>query len=152
MGHTFGNVLGINSEGLNEKIRKLIPGYMVMGQEGMAEMGEMGMAVPPNSLPMVGARGPHDYITMGGMFTLLKVRQELPDDGADPGWYENPPGSRAEAATSEDLKRDAIELPKDLPKTAQLSERPGNDVWCRVQSGNSPSLARNEVAARVKVE
>ncbi len=54
---------------------------------GMAEMGEMGMPVPHNSIPMVGQRGKHDYITMGGMFTVLKVRDRL-DSYEDPGWYE----------------------------------------------------------------
>ena len=29
---------------------------MTMGETGMAEMGEMGMKVPRNSLPMIGAR------------------------------------------------------------------------------------------------
>ena len=43
---------------------------MVMGQDGMGDMGDMGMAVPPNSLPMVGGPGQYDYITMGGMFTM----------------------------------------------------------------------------------
>ena len=50
------------------KIRKLIPGYMTMGQDGMAYMAEMGMPVPKNSLPMVGGRGQYDYITMGGLY------------------------------------------------------------------------------------
>src|SRR5207244_12155006 len=34
MGHTFGNVIGINTEGLSQKIRKLVPGYRTMGQDG----------------------------------------------------------------------------------------------------------------------
>ena len=42
---------------------------MTMGETGMAAMGEMGMKVPRNSLPMIGAQGAHDYITMGGMHT-----------------------------------------------------------------------------------
>lgn len=120
MDHTFGNFIGIKPDGLNEKIRKLVPGYMTMGQDGMADMGEMGMAVPPNSLPMVGGRGQYDYVTMGGMFTVLKVREELPADGSDPGWYKSPPGTLAEVAPAADLKRDGIELPKDLPKTAAV--------------------------------
>ena len=43
MGHTFGNFIGIKPDGLNEKIRKLVPGYLTMGQDGMADMGEMGI-------------------------------------------------------------------------------------------------------------
>jgi hypothetical protein len=71
----------------------------------MGEMGDMGMAVPKNSLPMVGGNGPFGYITMGGMFTMLKVRDRL---SGDPGWYEAPPATRSAAATAEELKRDGI--------------------------------------------
>ena len=110
MGHRFGNIIGINTDGLNKKISKLVPGYMTMGEAGMGDMGEMGMAVPPNSLPMVGGPGKYDYITMGGMFTMLKVRETLPADGSDPGWYECPPGTLATIAPEADLKRDGITL------------------------------------------
>lgn len=106
MGHQFGNVTGINTDGLDEKIRKLVPGYMTMGADGM---GDMGMPVPKNSLPMVGGQGQFGYITMGGMFTLLKVRDEAPADNADPGWYQNPSGTVSEVAPEADLKRDGIE-------------------------------------------
>ncbi len=115
MGHKFGNVIGIDTSGLTRKIRKLVPGYMAMGEDGMGDMGGMGMRVPANSLPMVGGQGQHDYITMGGMFNILKVREELPADGSDPGWYESPPGTLADLAPAEDLKRDGIELPASLP-------------------------------------
>jgi len=40
-------------------------------------MGEMGMPVPRNSIPMVGMQGKHDYIDMGGLFTIVKVRENL---------------------------------------------------------------------------
>jgi hypothetical protein len=56
---------------------------------------------------MVGAQGPYDYITMGGMFTLLKVRDNLASY-ADPGWYEQPANSMARAATLAELTRDRI--------------------------------------------
>jgi FtsP/CotA-like multicopper oxidase with cupredoxin domain len=153
MGHNFGNLIGINTEGLNKKIRKLVPGYMVMGQDGMGDMGDMGMAVPPNSLPMVGGPGQYDYITMGGMFTILKVREELPADGSDPGWYKSPPGTLAEVAPADDLKRDGIELPKDLPKTAAVRPPLKGEAWCGpVPPAKTPLLAKNEVTARIKVQ
>jgi hypothetical protein len=123
-----------------------------MGQDGMGDMGDMGMAVPPNSLPMVGAPGQHDYITMGGMFTILKVREELPADGSDPGWYKSPPGTLAEVAPADDLKRDGIELPKDLPKTAAVRRSVPNDAWCGVPPANAPLLAKSDVTARIKVQ
>jgi FtsP/CotA-like multicopper oxidase with cupredoxin domain len=113
MGHEFPNMVGVDAEGLDEKLRPLLPGYMTMGQEGMGDMGEHieagHMAVPANSIPMVGAMGPHDYITMGGMFTILKVRENLPDGyGQDPGWYTNPPGTLASRAPAEVLTRNGI--------------------------------------------
>lgn len=108
MGHRIGNVVGLDKTGLDARIRKLIPGYMVMGETGMGDMGDMGMNVPPNSLPMIGGPGKYDYITMGGMFTMIKVRETLPADGSDPGWYECPPGTLATNATVADLKRDGI--------------------------------------------
>ena len=152
MGHDFGNLIGIDTTGLNQKIRKLVPGYMVMGKTGMGDMGDMGMAVPPNSLPMVGGQGQYDYITMGGMFTILKVRDELPADGSEPGWYKSPPGTLAEIAPEADLKRDGIELPKDLPKTAAVRAPLKGEAWCGpVPPPKKPLLAKNEVTARVKI-
>ncbi len=67
------------------------------------------MDVPKNSIPMVGSRGPHDYITMGGMFTILKVRERIDNYDKDPGWYDNPPGTQSSLADSEEMKRDGIE-------------------------------------------
>ena len=153
MGHKFGNLIGIDTSGLDQKIRKLVPGYMVMGQDGMGDMGDMGMAVPKNSLPMAGAPGPFDYITMGGMFTLLKVREALPADGADPGWYKIPPGTQSQVAPSEDLKRDGIELPKDLPKTAGgVGPKVPGGSWCGTPpTAREPRLAQNNVTARIKI-
>jgi len=108
MGHEFGNLVGIDTKGLDQKIRQLVPGYMTMGQTGMGDMGTMGMANPPNSLPMVGGPGQYDYITMGGMFTMLKVRDELPADGSEPGWYPMPPGTLATVAPEAELRRDGL--------------------------------------------
>jgi FtsP/CotA-like multicopper oxidase with cupredoxin domain len=109
MGHHSGNVIGMDTAGLSKEISKLVPGYMAMGQDGMGDMGDMGMPVPKNSPPMVGAEGQFDYITMGGMFTILKVRDEVPADNADPGWYQNPPGTVSDIALESDLKRDGIQ-------------------------------------------
>ena len=120
MGHKFGNLIGIDTDGLSERIRPLVPGFMAMGDTGMGDMGEMGMASPPNSLPMVGGPGQYDYITMGGMFTILKVREELPADGTEPGWYVSPPGTLAAPAPEEDLKRDGIAF---AAATARLEAR-----------------------------
>ena len=128
MGHDIPNMIGMNPEGLNQSVQKLVPAYMTMGQDGMGDMGDMGMAVPRNSIPMVGGYGPFDYITMGGMFTILKVRADVDEktlaDNADPGWYENPPGTVASPALAAALRRDGI----DVSAAGLMANRvPGDD-------------------------
>jgi FtsP/CotA-like multicopper oxidase with cupredoxin domain len=117
MGHEFPNMIGVKPGDLDEKVRKLLPDYMTMGQDGMGDMGEMGMPVPENSIPMVGAHGPFDYITMGGMFTILKVHPDL-QSYDDPGWYRHPKGTVADLATAEELRTDGIDA---QPKRAKAS-------------------------------
>lgn len=111
MGHGLSNMVGVNARRVDRAVGALLPAYMTTGQDGMGEMGahlEMGhMDVPENSIPMLGARGPRDYITMGGMFTVLKVRDRL-DGNADPGWYDNPEGE-ARLADASELTRDGID-------------------------------------------
>jgi len=109
MGHDIPNMIGVEVGDLDRKVRRLLPGYMSMGQAGMADMAEMAMPMPPNSLPMVGAQGQFDYITMGGMFTILKIRQGL-EGYEDPGWYENPPGTVASLADPKELERDGLDV------------------------------------------
>ena len=41
------------------------------------------------------------------MFTIFKVREKL-ESYDDPGWYQHPKGTVAEAASPEDLRRDGI--------------------------------------------
>ena len=112
MGHGLPNMTGVNARRIDRAVGAFLPAYMTMGQDGMGEMGqhlEMGhMEIPENSLPMIGARGPHDYITMGGMFTILKVREHL-DGNGDPGWYSNPEG-QARPAEAAELARDGIDI------------------------------------------
>ena len=103
------------ASGLDQRLRKAVPGYMTMGEAGMGEMGEMGMKVPRNSLPMIGAKGPHDYITMGGMFTNIKISDHLESYDQDPGWFEKPAGTLAETASADDLKRDLGFIPDATP-------------------------------------
>lgn len=109
MGHEFGNLIGMDEEGLTQRIKKLVPGYMAMGTTGMGDMGDMGMKTPANSLPMIGGPGQYDYITMGGMFNILKVRDSLPENGAEPGWFESAPGTVAMLASADEMGRDSID-------------------------------------------
>jgi hypothetical protein len=66
MGHNLPIMTGVDQSGVAEKIERLVPGYMPMGNTGM-----------------------------GGMFTILKIREGLQSYDRDPGWYEHPAGTVA---------------------------------------------------------
>jgi hypothetical protein len=69
---------------------------MPMGSAGMAEMAEMEMPMPDNTLPMMTGFGQFGPMEMGGMFTVVKVREGLAaNDYKDPGWYKHPAGTVA---------------------------------------------------------
>ena len=60
------------------------------------------MQGPPNTLPMMAGTGPFGALEMGGMFTVVKVRDDVrPGDYSDPGWYRNPPGTLARKISSD---------------------------------------------------
>ncbi|MFN7085236.1 MAG: multicopper oxidase family protein [Burkholderiales bacterium] len=96
MGHNVPTMIGVDHRGVAQKIINLVPDYMVMGERGMADMAEMEMPIPDNTLPMMTGSGPFGPLEMGGMFTVVKVREGLArDDYKDPGWYPHPPGTVA---------------------------------------------------------
>lgn len=100
MGHGLPVLLGVSQEGVADTIQRLLPGYMPMGESGMLEHARhIGRIVEPvNTLPMMGGpgtEGPFGMIDMGGMFTVLKVRDHL-EPGDDAGWYKHPAGTVAE--------------------------------------------------------
>jgi FtsP/CotA-like multicopper oxidase with cupredoxin domain len=99
MGHGIPNPLGVKQQQIAQGIRDLLPGYMAMGERGMAEHQthvDMGhMPGPENTLPMMMGKGPFGNIEMGGMFTVIKVRDQLANGYGDPGWYEHPKGTVA---------------------------------------------------------
>jgi hypothetical protein len=99
MNHDIPNMLGVKQGALEDEVRKILPGYMAMGEKGMGNMMEMGR--PKNTLPMMSGQGPYGPVEMGGMFTILKVRAGI-TSYADPGWYKAPPGTQAKK----------VELPK----------------------------------------
>ncbi len=75
MGHGVPTMIGVDQRGVAEKINKLLP---------------------DNTLPMMTGQGPFGPIEMGGMFTVVKIREGLArDDYKDPGWYKHPKGSVA---------------------------------------------------------
>ena len=96
MGHNVPTMIGVEQSGIAEKISTLIPDYMVMGDRGMHDMAEMEMPLPDNTLPMMTGTGQFGPIGMGGMFTTVKIRQNLaPGNYKDPGDYKQPKGTRA---------------------------------------------------------
>ncbi|WP_341701831.1 copper oxidase [Ferrovibrio sp.] len=96
MGHNVPTMIGVDQSTAARKMTSLIPGYMAMGQAGMADMAEMQMPLPHNTLPMMTGTGPFGPIEMGGMFSVVKVRDGLArGDYRDPGWYRHPPGTVA---------------------------------------------------------
>jgi manganese oxidase len=118
MGHDIANPLGVDQTGVANKIQSLLPGYVAMGKNGMAEHSEhlamanmsseqmqgmkgmhhgmhgAGFDGPRNTLPMMTGEGQFGPIEMGGMFTVVKIRDQLVGY-KDPGWYQNPPGTIA---------------------------------------------------------
>ena len=96
MGHDVPTMIGVDHRSIAKKIVNVVPEYMVMGERGMADMGVMEMPLPENTLPMMTGWGQFGPIEMGGMFSVVKVREDLPDrDFSDPGWYEFPEGTVA---------------------------------------------------------
>jgi hypothetical protein len=96
MGHNVPTMIGVDHRGVVERINKLIPDYMLMGERGMADMGAMEMPLPDNTLPMMTGSGPFGAMEMGGMFTVVKVRDGIArNDYKDPGWYPHPAGTVA---------------------------------------------------------
>jgi FtsP/CotA-like multicopper oxidase with cupredoxin domain len=96
MGHQVPTMIGVEQKDIASKITKLVPDYMVMGDKGMADMGAMEMPLPNNTLPMMTGQGPFGALEMGGMFTVVKIREGLArNDYRDPGWYKHPDGTVA---------------------------------------------------------
>lgn len=98
MGHSLPNTIGVNQRQIARRIAALLPGYMPMGEHGMSDHQQHidagHMQGPENTLPMMGGQGLFGPMEMGGMFTLIKVRDQL-DGDADPGWYQPPDGTQA---------------------------------------------------------
>jgi len=95
MGHNVSNFIGVPRRDLAKAVGRLAPDAMVMGSTGMA-MGNMEMPAPDNTLPMMTGTGQFGPIEMGGMFSVMRVREGLAHgDFTDPGPYQHPQGSVA---------------------------------------------------------
>jgi hypothetical protein len=116
MGHQVPTMIGIDQREAAKKITQLIPDYMSMGDKGMEDMSTMHMPLPDNTLPMMDGKGPFGGIGMGGMFTVLKVRDGLARNSyRDPGWYKHPAGTTA------------VEWTGEMPKAATAPRMPASD-------------------------
>jgi manganese oxidase len=81
-----------------------------MGDKGMHDMAEMEMPLPDNTLPMMTGTGPFGPVGMGGMFSVVKVRDDIQrGDFRDPGPYMHPADTLAREYTA------------DLPETVRAS-------------------------------
>jgi hypothetical protein len=107
---------------------------MVMGERGMADMGEMEMPIPDNTLPMMSGKGPYGALEMGGMFTVVKIREGLGrNDYKDPGWYKAPAGTVAyEWNGSTPLAREPAAQP-----TARAAKAARGEYRARKPGGHS---------------
>ena len=106
MGHTI-PMVGVDTRAIDARLAR-VAGTMAMGQNGMGNMGGMKMPVPANSAPMRSAPGPFAPIEMGGMFTVIKVRDRVA--GADAkAWYSHPQGTVADKASAAAMQRDGID-------------------------------------------
>ena len=126
MGHEFPNMVGVDPGDMDQRIGSLLPGYMTMGHEGMA-MGRMAelMPMPVNSIPMKSRMGPfNEYMTMGGMLTLVKVRDRLQSYDQDPGWYQHPPNTVAMPPSAQELARDRIDIHASTARVVDVVPTP----------------------------
>jgi hypothetical protein len=102
MGHGLPNTIGIDPSVFDEALLASVPEYETMGEDDLP-------VTPSNSVAMLGGRGPQGYITMGGMFTVLKVRESI--EGVDPkAWAPIDPATQADLATAEQLSADGIDV------------------------------------------
>lgn len=85
--------------------------------------------MPDNTLPMMTGSGQFGPIEMGGMFTVMKIREGLArDDYRDPGPYKHPQGTVAYEveAPQKDAPRQTNEKAK--AKSAAPQQTKGMDM------------------------
>lgn len=126
MGHDVPTMIGVDHRGVAERIAKLVPDYMVMGDKGMADMGSMEMPLPDNTLPMMTGTGPYGPMEMGGMFSVVKVRDDVkPGDYKDPGFYKHPQGTVAYEFSGQVRQPTRASAPKTDGKTLTVRKPSG---------------------------
>jgi FtsP/CotA-like multicopper oxidase with cupredoxin domain len=130
MQHHIPNLTGMNSQGLDERISQFFPNFMgLMNVNGMGEMFDMygtkkkPMTMPfPKNIAPIGSPGPFGVIEMGGMFTILKVREYVTSsDGAR--WYRHPAGTVAEAVSFDTVPESLREV-----RMKHMNKRPSTSL------------------------
>ena len=97
---------------------------MAMGDKGMHEMTQMQMPLPDNTLPMMTGDGPFGPVGMGGMFSVVKVRDDVRrGDYSDPGPYRHPTGTLANEYTA-----DVPDAPRAVPAAVPTSDAARTDA------------------------
>jgi FtsP/CotA-like multicopper oxidase with cupredoxin domain len=128
MGHDVPNLVGVDQTAFDEAVMELVGRRAIGAEHQHGETGEghaeMAAETPKNSIAMLGAPGPFGYIAMGGMFTVLKVRENLTSYD-DPGAYEHPKDTVASPATEEEMRRDLPPADPDGPPRTPPSPQPG---------------------------
>ena len=130
MGHGIANAVGVDQAGVEDRIRAQLPGFMAMGKSGMYEHEQhaaMGhMKGPENTLPMMVGQGPFGPIGMGGMFTVVKIREHLLGS-TDPGWYDssNVPRAHRVSASATTATTEDQAKPMTMPMDTNV-ETPNN--------------------------
>jgi len=105
-----------------------VPDYMVMGDKGMHDMAQMEMPIPDNTLPMMTGTGPFGPVGMGGMFSVVKVRDDVErGDYRDPGPCRHPPGTLAGEYTAELPPAPRAQAPKADARTLDVRKPGGHD-------------------------
>jgi hypothetical protein len=128
MGLGVPTMIGVDHRDVARKITGLIPDYMVMGDRGMHDMATMEMPLPDNTLPMMTGTGPFGPVGMGGMFSVVKVRDDVqPGNFQDPGPYQHPAGTLASEYTAEMPAPARAAAPRADANTLRVRKPTGHD-------------------------
>jgi FtsP/CotA-like multicopper oxidase with cupredoxin domain len=127
MGHNVATFIGVPQRNLSKAVKSVAPDAMAMGSEGMGMMGEMEMPMPDNTLPMMAGQGQFGPLEMGGMMTVVKIRENLAsNDYRDPGPYKFPTGTVAyevdASQTGEPIRQPGAAAPGEMPSMLQGHE------------------------------
>jgi manganese oxidase len=132
MSHNIRNFIGADLKSLTKAVQRTVPEFHPMGSDGMAAMATMEHPMPDNTLPMMTGFGQFGPIEMGGMFTLMKIREALgANDYGDPGPYGHPEGTvaheiEAEPPVHHRSESTAPDGPREQPAHRPAGHLPGH--------------------------